>query len=396
MFFFRNEKGYIFYLALLAMVPPIATDMYLPAMPSIAEGWGVGDDMVALSMVFWFAAFSVSLLVVGAMSDKFGRRPILLGGLGAFAVSSILCGLSQNVEQLIFFRVLQGLSAAAPSGMCMAICRDRFEGVQRQHALAYIGIILSVVPMLAPSVGALFLEVASWRAIFIMQGLVITGTFFISLGYEETAQELFAGPLRHVYARYGALLKNRSYLLATILMGLFVGPFYGFLAFSQKAYMTLFGQSKQVFGLFFAFNAGMSVLGAFASTRLVKKHFRPGVMTTCLIGGCIAGGMLLACGASGAYAFAAGMGLFSFFAGMSRPMSNHLILEQVDRDIGSASAGIIFYQFVVGAICMAVVTADTAHPFFVFGSMTLLMTGVVLLGWFPLLAHLRKHNRVPS
>lgn len=392
----RSERVYLCFLGLLAMVPPISTDMYLPAIPSIAARWGVSDATVSLSLVLWFAAFSVGLLVCGPLSDKYGRRPVLLWGLGCFVAASFLCGLADNVTQLIAFRVLQGLSAAAPSSMCMAICRDRYAGVDRQHALAYVSIILAVAPMLAPSLGAAFLRIGSWRAIFFMQGALAFGTFLATFAYEETVRTFFPGTIPQALARYAALWKNKGYVAATVIMGLFAAPFYGYLAFSQKAYITLFGLSATVFSVFFAVNAFISMTGAWASTRLAKTAFSPRILAVCLGGGFVACVLVLAFGHLHPYSFAACIALYSFFCGMSRPMSSHLILEQVSADIGSASAGIIFYQFVAGSLCMAVATAGCRDPFALFGGMAALCTGVVFIAWFPLCAYLHAKRRMPA
>ena len=120
----NNGSRYIIFLAAITAVPAMATDMYLAAMPIIAKQWGVPDSRVALSLVLWFASFSVFLLVYGPLSDKHGRRPILLTGLALFTAASAACALATNVTALIVLRVLQGIGTAGPSSMCMAICHD--------------------------------------------------------------------------------------------------------------------------------------------------------------------------------------------------------------------------------------------------------------------------------
>ena len=377
----RRRVLYIVFLAAIAAVPPLATDMYLAAMPTIATQWGVPDSHVALSLVLWFAGFSVFLLVCGPLSDKYGRRPVLLAGLILFTAATGACALATNVVQLIVFRILQGIGAAGPSAMCMAICRDRYEGPQRKHALAYIGIILGLAPMIAPMIGAALMKFAHWRAIFAVQGGLGLATLAISLRYVETATERVSGRILSLMGRYVVLMRNRRYFLTNTAMGLILGPFYGFIAFSSIVYIQIYELSNHAFSLLFGFNAAMGMLGAFVCTRVTRFVSDTVLLTVCLIG-CVAGAAaILAWGSWHYLAFAGGMCLFTFFCGMSRPLSNNLILEQVRHDIGSASSFIVFYQFMVGAVCMRIATASWSRPIVAFGILAVLLPTVVLAFW---------------
>jgi DHA1 family bicyclomycin/chloramphenicol resistance-like MFS transporter len=368
----------------------MATDMYLAAMPVIARQWGAPDSRVALSLVLWFAAFSVFLLVCGPLSDKYGRRPVLLGGLALFATASLACALAGNVGQLIAFRILQGIGASGPSSMCMAICRDRYEGDRRKHILAWIGIILGLTPMVAPMVGSLLLRFASWRVIFAVQaglgGLLLLAAWRF---YRETAAQRLAGRVLLLLGRYVHLARNYRYALSVTAMGLIVGPFFGFIAFAPVLYIQIYGLSNRTFSLLFGLNALMGMCGAFVCTRVMRWLADTRLLTICLTG-CVAGGVgILVLGDRHYAAFAAAMCLITFFVGMSRPLSNHLILEQVRQDIGSASSFLVFYQFLVGAVCMRIVTISWTAPIRVFGLVAVLLPALVLAFW-PLLLRLLR------
>jgi MFS transporter, DHA1 family, multidrug resistance protein len=385
-----NGWAYVVFLAAIAAVPALATDMYLPAMPIIARSWGVSDSRLALSLVLWFVCFSIFLLVCGPLSDKHGRRPVLLAGLGLFTLASVASALTTNVTQLIAFRILQGIGAAGPSSMCMAICRDRYEGPRRKHILAWIGIILGLAPMISPTIGSMLLRLSAWRGIFLVQaglgGMLLLASWRL---YRETAAERIAGRLPALMSRYVVLARNRRYVLSVMAMGLILGPFYGFIAFAPILYIQIDGLSNRAFSLLFALNALMGMCGAFVCTRVMKLLPDTVLLTICLIG-CAAGGAgILAWGDRHYAAFAAAMCLVTFFCGVSRPLSNHLILEQVRHDIGSASSFIVFYQFVVGALCMRFVTLSWGAPIRVFGLVALLLPTVVLAIW-PVLLHLLR------
>jgi MFS transporter, DHA1 family, multidrug resistance protein len=387
------EWSYIAFLALIAAAPPISTDMYLAAIPRIAQSWHIGENIVSLSLVLWFVSFSISLLIFGPISDKYGRKPVLTYGLILFILSSFLCSTSINVVQLIAYRILQGVGAAAPSSMCMAICRDRFDAERRKFALAYVGIILTVAPMIAPMIGATILQFGNWHLIFIAQGTIVSTAFLSSLQYKETLKNPIAGNVFRVYGRYFALLKNRNFMLANLSMGLLPAPIFGYVAFSAIAYIKLFQLSEHAFSVLFGINAFTSMAGAFTCTRLTRKIPDEWLIAICILG-CTAGGaVLIVFGGIHYLAFAAGMAIFTFFCGMSRPLNTNLILEQVDRDIGSASSMVVFYQFILGAVCMAIVTIKNDHPIRNFGFLVFSLPFIVLLIWPFLSRRLRKNKK---
>ena len=379
-----RERLYICFLGLIAAVPALSTDMYLAAMPLIATQWGISESRVGQSMVLWFVSFSIMLLVCGPVSDKYGRRPVLLIGLSLFMVSSFLCSSAGTILQLILFRILQGASAAAPASMCMAICRDRYEGDRRKHVLAYISIILSITPMIAPMIGAMLLKYVNWRAIFIVQGLLTVCTFIVSLSYRETLQTPLTVRLFKLFGRYLNLFRNTNYLLCNNAMGILAGPFYGYLAFSSIVYISLFRQTEQTFSILFGINAMISMLGAFTCTRITRYFSDVRLITCSLIVYALCGLGMMLWGHIHFLLFAVFMAGISFCLGMSRPLSNHLILEQVRTDIGSASSFIVFYQFLVGSVCMAITTMAWTRPIFVFGVLAFTVPVFVLMLW-PLL-----------
>lgn len=384
----RRPRLLILFLALLAATPPLTTDMYLAAIPRIAEEWSTSVSRVNLSLVLWFVAFSVGLLFWGLFSDRIGRRPIIMLGTLSFMVASFLCSRAQTVDQLIFFRILQGISAAAPSAMSLAICRDCYEGKERQRALAWIGIILLLAPMIAPFIGAMILRYAAWPHIFITQaalGVLMTlGAYFF---YKETIGSRETGALRIMFSAYGRLAHNSNYLLATLTMAFAIAPGFAFVGFSTIVYLDIYAISSTTFAALFAVNALSLMLGALFCTKLLGHYRDSTLIAAALGGGALSGTLLLLLGWSGYSVFAALMALYSFSFGMTRPLANNLILEQVDRDIGTASSMIIFIQFVVGAGAMAIATAPWGRPLLVFGLMVSVIPGIVLLIW------LRIHPR---
>ncbi len=378
----RPRRLLVLFLALLSATPPLSTDMYLAAIPHIAEQWHAPVSLVNLSLVLWFVAFSFSLLFFGALSDRVGRRPVLLGGLLGFSIASALCAMATGPVWLIVFRVLQGVAASAPSAMTMAYCRDCFEGRARQHLLAWIGIIISIAPMVAPSVGALILKVADWRVIFIILSVIGLGQLTVaSFYFRESARKLEGGGVLAAVKRYARLSRNRNFVLANSSMCLLVAPLFGYVGIAATVYIDNFGLSEQAFGLLFAAAPLMSMIGAYTCTRLLQHFSDRQLIFVSLCGSVAAALFLLVLGAHYFAFFTIGVATFAFFSGISRPLSNHIILEQVNEDIGAASSTIIFTQFMAGALCMAITTAGWARPIAVYALTILALPGGVLLLW---------------
>lgn len=381
----RSYRLYILFLGSVAAIPAIATDMYLAAIPRISEQWGVPEGQVNLSLVLWFVFFSISLLVCGTLSDRWGRRPVLLWGLGLFILSSFLCALTENVTQLILCRILQGIAAAAPTSMSMAICRDRFEGAERYRAIAYMVVILGLAPMLAPMIGSALLALGNWRLIFVLQGILSLITGIIAwLIFDETAHKLNQDSFLLVFQRYLFLFRNKNYMSTTMIMGISAGPMLGFVAFSPILYLSIFKLNNAQFSLLFGINAAMLMAGSYSGTILsrwmsLSKQFYAG------FSGCvIAGVLILRVGALHPLAFSLPMFLFSFCCNICRPAGNNLILSQVTEDIGTASSFMIFYQSIFNSICMAFCSYGWAAPIQAFGWLMLIISVVVLVSW-PLL-----------
>ena len=390
------ERYYKFFLGFVAAVAPLATDMYLPAIPKLAQMWGVEVATVNLSLVLWFVSYSLTLLFWGSLSDRFGRRPILLTGLTLFGLASILCALSQGVWQLIGFRILQGIAGAGAASMVMAIARDRFEGKDRQQVLAWIGVILGLAPMIAPSIGAAIIKYSDWRLIFVAQGIAAALMLAVTLTfYQETARSLNKAGLLGMASRYVRLLGNTNFVTTNAATSILTTPLFGFIAFSPLVFQQHYGMSEQRFALAFAANALALMIGSATCAHLVRYFSDYLLLTITLVGSLVGGIVLLALGHVDWYWFSLGAGIFSYFFGMSRPLVNHLVLEQVTDDIGAASSALICTQFLCGAAGMAVVTQPWAHPFLVYGGLATLCPLATLIAW-PVIQKRIRHSQSPE
>lgn len=345
-------------LMLLAAFPALSTDMYLPAIPTLQKSWGISLAQANLSLVVYFVTFSFMLLVHGPLSDKYGRKPVVVTGVLIFIAGSALCAASDSITMLVLARVLQAVGAAAAAAIAMALAKDLYEGAERQKVLAYIGVIIPLCPMIAPSIGGLLLEHLSWRWIFVSQGALAFFGLYGSITLREPEFERTRGGVFAVAGRYISLLRNHRYTLLVAAFSLMPTAFFSFLAASSDIYISGFGISEQQFGLYFGFNALCLMLGSFLCSRLTVGYSAFTIAKISLAGMLCASGIMILVNGTAALQFMFIMGMISFFLGLSRPIAVHLTLDQVNVDVGAASSLINFSFFILGAIGMQTVSMN--------------------------------------
>lgn len=368
-------------LALLSAFPPLSTDMYLPAIPLLQKSWQQPLAIVNLTLVGFFVSYCVFLLFYGPLSDRFGRRPPLLAGICIFILASLLCTISDNVISLIIFRVFQAAGAASASALALAISKDVYEGHERERILAYIGVIMALAPMLAPVFGGWVMTWFSWRWVFVIQGTIGALAWICVFRMPETLKTPAATSALETAGIYLQLLRNRRYLGFALMMSLIVLPHFAFIGGSSDIYITRLGLSEQIFGYFFALNAATMMAGSFACTRLVGQVGSRGLLTAGFAGILIGGLGMLTRWIPGPWGLALPMAVISFSFGISRPPSNNMVLEQVDRHAGAASSLLIFIYFMLGAFAMWLISLDWADKIRTIGVLGTACGGIILGIW---------------
>lgn len=377
-----NLKGTVPLLALLTAFPALSTDMILPAIPSLAKTWNQPLSIINLIIICFFVTYGFFLLFYGPISDRFGRRRPLLFGLTVYIIASFFCAFASNASMLIFSRILQAAGAAASSSLSMAMTRDIFSGQERERILAYIAVIMALAPMIAPVLGGWILAGFSWSWIFIVQALMGGIGLLGVLRFPETLSLASDIPFSRVMHAYGRLMFNPLYLVMVLVMSTSLFPLYSFIAGSSAIYVNEFGLNEQKYSYFFAFNALAIMVGSITCLRLRKVFSSANLMTIGFAGIVIGGILLLITGQHGPWSFALPMFLITFSIGLSRPPSNNLVLEQVDKDVGSASSLLIFTYFTLGAAGMWFISLEWADKIPVLGVIALGCGVLVLTAWF--------------
>ncbi|WP_321404841.1 Bcr/CflA family efflux MFS transporter [Maridesulfovibrio sp.] len=378
------------FITMLAAFPALSTDMYLPALPVIQQLWGITLVEVNLSLVLFFIVFSFAMLIYGPLSDKYGRKPVLVGGVGVYVLGSLFCALSTNIWFLVAARIVQACGAASASALSMALAKDLYTGNERQKVLAYIGVIIPLCPMLAPMLGSMMLKFLSWKWIFGCQAVLASMAFYGTIVFKEPEFEKTSGGIGAMLFRYLVVLKNVEFTTYCFAFSVIAIGFFGFLAGSADIYIRGFGMDEQQYAMFFGFNSIGFMVGSFTCSRLCVSYSSKSILGFSLAGVVFSSlGVFFAGGSE--YLFAAPMFLITFFIGVSRPISNHMILETVDRDIGSASALLTFTYFIFGALAMELISFDWPSKINMIGVMGIISGGIPLLSLF-WMARRRMHS----
>ena len=261
-------------LALLGMLGPFSIDTYIPAFAGIAKSLGATPVQMQQTLSAYLFGFAFMNLFHGALADSFGRRPVVLWGIAMFTVASAGCALSQSIEQLVFFRAVQGLSTGAGIVVSRAVIRDMFPPAQAQQVMSQVTIYFGVAPALAPIVGGWLFVLLGWHSIFWF--LTGVGFFLWAANFKYLPETLHIDErqpfeVRHLLRGYWQLTSNPRFLLLALASGV---PFNGMFLYvlTAPAFLgdLLHLQPTQFFWFFILTISGI-MAGAWLSGRLAGK-----------------------------------------------------------------------------------------------------------------------------
>lgn len=283
-------------LALIVGVSPFATDMYIPALPTIARELGTSAGVVQLSLTAFLVAFAVGQLLAGPVSDGIGRRPLLLIGTAGFALASVGCALAPDAVTLVVARVLQGLAGAAGAVAGRAMVSDTTTGPRTAKVFGTLAAINAIGPVVAPLAGGVVLAVGSWRLMFVV--LAVLGAVFavaVVLRFGESLPPAARGGtgFRANGQRIRALLaigRFRAYVLTGVLSTI---GFFAYIATSSFVFQRQYGFSEQLYTLVFATNASMMVLTTLLFRRIVGRWSEDTLLTAGLATGTVGSAVIV-------------------------------------------------------------------------------------------------------
>ena len=253
---------------------PIAIDMYLPGLPSIARDFHAGHGGVELTLTSYFVGNTVGQLFYGPVSDRIGRRAPLLFGLALFILGGLACSAAPNLQMLILARLFQGLGGAAAQVIGSAVIRDLYTGYEAARLQAARMLVIAVSPILAPIIGAGIIAAAPWRTIFwVSAGLGAAGFAMILTQLPETRphHERQDTRLKASFSVYRRLVVDREFLALALIGGLMQGAFLAYLAGSSFVFITLNHASPGLYSLMFGINASGFIGLAQFTPQLMRR-----------------------------------------------------------------------------------------------------------------------------
>jgi len=259
-----SNRSFIWMLAGLISVGPLAVDAYLPAMPVIASSLGVSIHQIELTLSVFLVGFALGQLIGGPLSDRYGRRATIISGLTLYVAGGLVAAFSTSIELLWVARLFQALGGGLGVVNTMAVIRDLYSGREAAKALSRVVAIMMAAPLFAPFLGSGLLLASGWRSIFI--GLAVYGALLLAVlawKLPET-RRVSSGPSQSALRRYLEVLKHRPVLGFLVATAFSQASMFAFITGSSLLYMEYYGVSAQLFPVVF----GLNILALIACNRL--------------------------------------------------------------------------------------------------------------------------------
>ncbi|AYA39762.1 Bcr/CflA family multidrug efflux MFS transporter [Xenorhabdus nematophila] len=267
--------GLVLILGLISMLMPLAIDMYLPSMPTIAEDFGVSDGLVQMTQNSYILGFAIGQIMYGPMSDSLGRKPVILGGVIVFAISSAACALAQDIHTFISMRFLHGFSAAAAGVVINALMRDMFTKEEFSRSMSFVTLVMVIAPLLAPMLGGIVMIWFNWHAIFWSIAIVaLIAVALVALFIRETLpkEKRQRFHLKTTLKQFIMLFRQRQVLCYILASGFSFAGMFSFLTVGSFVYIKLNGVSVQDFGYYFGLNIVFLFIMATINSQCVRKY----------------------------------------------------------------------------------------------------------------------------
>ena len=372
----------IIVLGSLIALGPLTIDMYLPAFPQLAQDLDASAASVQLTLTGMLGGLAVGQLVIGPLSDAFGRRRPLITGLVVHALASVLCAVAPNIHVLSAVRVLQGFAGAAISVVALATVRDLFSGLAVARTMSRLMLVIGMAPIVAPSIGGFILGVTSWRGIFVVLAAAAVVLVLVAfLGLRETlpVERRRSARVGATLRTYVSLLKDRTFVALVLMGGLMFASIFAYVSGASFVLQEGFGLDERTFGLVFGANALALTVVSQVNPLLLRRFGQVDVLTAAILISAAAAASLIVTGLTGL----GGLGgvlvplmVVLGAAGLAMPNTPSLALNRHGEAAGTASAMLGCVQFGVGALVAPLVGAFGSTTAVPMGAVMLLVTGL--------------------
>jgi DHA1 family bicyclomycin/chloramphenicol resistance-like MFS transporter len=343
---------------------PLALDMYLPALPMLEVEFGADPAKVQHTVSAYLLGMGLGQLAMGPLTDRFGRKPPLLGGMGLFVVASVGCALAQTIGAFVLLRFVQALGGSSVMVVVRAVIRDRFDAIQSARVLSLMMLVMGAAPILAPLAGGWLLAAASWHWIFWLLAAYAAACVALASSFLDESHPPHArlSSVRRGLAGMLPLGRDRRFFGPALVFMFSFGAFFAYLAAAPFVFIQYFGIPVERFGIYFGANALGFILVSQLNRRLVSGRGPRRVLGWGVLLQAAAAALLVACALTGIGGFGAVFALLFFVV---------------------ASLGLIASN--VSAVAMAPFgdRAGGAASLLGFGQAMTGMAAIALVGWIP-------------
>ena len=382
-------RSTLFTLTALVALGPLSTDFYLPALPSIAKYFGVDETGAQATLSAYLIGFAGAILVYGPLSDRFGRRPVLAGGIVIFTFASLGCALAPTIGWLVVFRFVQALGACAGPVISRAMVRDLVGASGAARVFSYLSAAVALAPAVAPILGGFLTDAFGWRACFaaltLYGALGLVSVYVILVETNQQRDLTAANPLAW-FRIYGALIGHREYFGYVLAATFGYSGIFCFISGSSFVFIDVLGVPPKYFGFCFGVFVIGYIIGATSGGKLAKR-LTPGQLVglgslIALISAVLLVGVNMA--TASVWSVLAPLLPYMIGVGMTMPAAQAGAIGPFPRSAGAASALLGFVQMAVAAgvgAVLGLIGSPSPLP------MTLMIAAMSLLqmlcyGWF--------------
>ncbi|WP_419874256.1 multidrug effflux MFS transporter [Candidatus Pristimantibacillus sp. PTI5] len=392
-------------LAAFSALGPFTVDMYLASLPQIMDFFGTNASMIQASLTASLLGLGLGQMVMGPLSDSYGRRTPLLISMILYIVSSLGCAFVPNIESFIVLRFIQGVAASAGLVISRAIARDRYSGVEMTKFIALLTMISNAAPLVSPNAGSAVTSYSSWVGVFVFLGLLgILLTGITTWGLEESLpiEHRVPSNFKALMRNYNRLFRDRTFMGYALVNGILFAGVFAFVAGTPFIYQNIFGVSPHLFSILFAMNGlaimiGSQVVKRVAGRLTEQSIFRIGlslsfVSTSAILITVLFNGSLSAIFVS-TFLFAVSIGIIG-------PVSFTLAMEPHGQIAGSASAVLGTFQFALGAVTSPLVGIAGENSAIPFGIVIFTTSLLAIVSYIVLIRKVKtvrgRHNNVET